>query len=71
MHTFIPERLSQYLIPGGGLLWHVVCGFVLLDLAIVVLGVTSQSVKGSHFHSLFNGSDVNCGHGVESRLSSL
>lgn len=62
--TLIPERLADDLVTGSLLLVHVLGGTVLLDLRIVVLGIAPVLVKSSHLDFLFNGRDIDVGHGM-------
>lgn len=56
--TFIPERLTQNLVPEGLFLRHVFGGGILADFAVVFLRVAPQGIKVCHSHGFFDGGDV-------------
>ena len=62
--TLVPERLSHNLVTGSIRLIDVLGRPVLLDLGIVVLGVATVLVEGSHLDLFFNLGKVDRGHGI-------
>lgn len=62
--TLVPERLADDLVTGSLLLVEVLGRTVLLDLRIVVLGIAPVLIKSSHLDLLFNGRDIDVGHGM-------
>src|SRR3979411_3085217 len=66
-HTFVPRRLSQNLITCCHVPGDVFSLVVLLDSAVVILSVAFETGKGNNPHLIFEGLNVDAGHGVERR----
>jgi hypothetical protein len=63
--AFVPERLSQNLITFSTVLRDILCFVVLLNAAIMVLGVPAETGEGSGPHLVLNSFDIDTGHWVE------
>jgi len=64
--TFIPSWLPQDLITSSIVLCDIVCVSVLLDCAIVVLGIATEAIQCRHLHGRLNSFDINLYKNCES-----
>lgn len=64
-HAFIPSRFPEDLVASSIILGNVICGSVLMDGAIVVLGISLEGIKSSHLHGSLDLFDVHGSHWIE------
>jgi hypothetical protein len=63
--TLVPQRLAQDLVSRSLRLGNVLCGAILVDLSVVVLGIATELVEAGGLHGLLNSGDVDGRERVE------